>query len=171
MILNQKKINRTRFRLALDINSNNNSKNIKYNNSNDNFDSYSKFREDKSSIISIKNETEVPKGNEKNSSNEMFVRCGKNIFSLSKTNSPNKKEKNNYIVTLKNSKSFPINIPGYTPDDPYLIYIYKNDINTMEMSNRSHPMQKRENKEKDSLNKNKSNKSSISGKRSFSKKK
>ena len=52
-----------------------------------------------------------------------------NLFQLKRKASIDKnKKKKNYFIKLKNNMIFPINVPGCTPYDPYLINVCKNAI-------------------------------------------
>ena len=82
------------------------------------------------SVIKINKKKEIDKPKEKdNQLHEKFIHSGNNIFSLNKKQlSENKKNKKNYVLKLKNNMLFPLNVPGCTPYDPYLINVCKNAI-------------------------------------------
>ena len=80
-------------------------------------------------IIKIDQKKLIEKQKEKeNLINEKYA-YSNNIFSLRKKQlSEKKRNKKNYVVKLKNNMVYPLNIPGCTPYDPYLINICKNAI-------------------------------------------
>ena len=79
-------------------------------------------------IIKIDQKKLIEKQKEKeNLINEKYA-YSNNIFSLRKKQlSEKKRNKKNYVVKLKNNMVYPLNIPGCTPYDPYLINICKNE--------------------------------------------
>ena len=83
-------------------------------------------------IIKIDQKKLIEKQKEKeNLINEKYAYAysNNNIFSIKKKQlSENKRNKKNYVVKLKNNMVYPLNIPGCTPYDPYLINICKNAI-------------------------------------------
>ena len=81
-------------------------------------------------IIKIDQKKLIEKQKEKEKLiNEKYAYSNNNIFSLKKKQlSENKRNKKNYVVKLKNNMVYPLNIPGCTPYDPYLINICKNAI-------------------------------------------
>ena len=80
-------------------------------------------------IIKIDQKKLIEKQKEKeNQINEKYAYYNNNIFPFKKRQfSESKKNKKNYAVK-KNNMVYPINIPGCTPYDPYLINICKNAI-------------------------------------------
>ena len=72
-------------------------------------------------------ETEIAKDKE-NQINERHD-TNNNLFQIKRKVSIDKnKKKKNYFIKLKNNMIFPINVPGCTPYDPYLINVCKNAI-------------------------------------------
>ena len=72
-------------------------------------------------------ETEIGKDKE-NQINEKHD-TNNNLFQIKRKASIDKnKKKKNYFIKLKNNMIFPINVPGCTPYDPYLINVCKNAI-------------------------------------------
>ena len=72
-------------------------------------------------------ETEITKDKE-NQINEKHD-TNNNLFQIKRKVSIDKnKKKKNYFIKLKNNMIFPINVPGCTPYDPYLINVCKNAI-------------------------------------------
>jgi hypothetical protein len=72
-------------------------------------------------------ETEITKDKE-NQINEKHD-TNNNLFQIKRKVSFDKnKKKKNYFIKLKNNMIFPINVPGCTPYDPYLINVCKNAI-------------------------------------------
>ena len=72
-------------------------------------------------------ETEITKDKE-NQINERHD-TNNNLFQIKRKVSIDKnKKKKNYFIKLKNNMIFPINVPGCTPYDPYLINVCKNAI-------------------------------------------
>ena len=139
MIFIQNKSNNTRSRLGVALYSNDKQKTVQINksrtktesnaNTNANIDVFQNIKEkekEKQPIIKI-NIKESDKEKE-SQIKEKLLNSGNNIFSLNKKPSSIKKNKKNYVVKLKNNMLFPINVPGCTPYDPYLINICKNAI-------------------------------------------
>ena len=81
-------------------------------------------------IIKIDQKKLIEKQREKeNQINEKYAYSNNNYFSLKKKLfSMKRKKKKNYVIKLKNNMIYPLNIPGCTPYDPYLINICKNAI-------------------------------------------
>ena len=81
-------------------------------------------------IIKIDQKKLIEKQKEKeNLINEKFAYSNNSIYSIKKKKlSENKSNKKNYVIKLKNNMIYPLNIPGCTPYDPYLINICKNAI-------------------------------------------
>ena len=81
-------------------------------------------------IIKIDQKKLIEKQKEKeNLINEKYAYSNNSIYSIKKKKlSENKSNKKNYVIKLKNNMIYPLNIPGCTPYDPYLINICKNAI-------------------------------------------
>ena len=130
MICVQNKTDNTRSRLGVALYSNTLQKPEKTEQAKTATEVNKVFQEEKQTqpIIKINRTKEIDKEKE-NQINEKFIHSGNNIFSLNKKQSSSlKKNKKNYVVKLKNNMLFPINVPGCTPYDPYLINVCKNAI-------------------------------------------
>jgi hypothetical protein len=135
MIFVQNKSNNIRSRLGVALLSDNKQKTViskpqEKRDSNPNINIFRDIKENEKEdqpIIKLNNPKESNKEKEKQMKDK-FMNSGNNIFSLNKKSSSIKKSKKNYVVKLKNNMLFPINVPGCTPYDPYLINICKNAI-------------------------------------------
>jgi hypothetical protein len=137
MIFIQNKSNNIRSRLGVALLSDNKQPTVitkpqEKRDSNPNINIFQDIKEDEKEeepIIKLNNPKESNKEKEKEKQmRDKFVTSVNNIFSLNKKSSSIKKNKKNYVVKLKNNMLFPINVPGCTPYDPYLINICKNAI-------------------------------------------
>jgi hypothetical protein len=135
MIFVQNKSNNIRSRLGVALLSDNKQKTViskpqEKRESNPNINIFRDIKENEKEdqpIIKLNSTKELNKEKEKQMKDK-FMNSGNNIFSLNKKSSSIKKSKKNYVVKLKNNMLFPINVPGCTPYDPYLINICKNAI-------------------------------------------
>ena len=82
-------------------------------------------------VFKEENKEEEPKKiiNQKKEEEDKEKISSQNIFQIKRNPSLGKnKKKKNYVVKLKNNMIFPINVPGCTPYDPYLINVCKKAI-------------------------------------------
>jgi hypothetical protein len=79
--------------------------------------------------VNHKKEVETETGKDKENQLNEKHDTNNNLFQIKRKVSIDKnKKKKNYFIKLKNNMIFPINIPGCTPYDPYLINVCKNAI-------------------------------------------
>ena len=79
--------------------------------------------------VNHKKEVETETGKDKENQLNEKHDTNNNLFQIKRKVSIDKnKKKKNYFIKLKNNMIFPINVPGCTPYDPYLINVCKNAI-------------------------------------------
>ena len=79
--------------------------------------------------VNHKKEVETETGKDKENQINERHDTNNNLFQIKRKVSFDKnKKKKNYFIKLKNNMIFPINVPGCTPYDPYLINVCKNAI-------------------------------------------
>jgi len=79
--------------------------------------------------VNHKKEVETDIGKDKENQINEKHDTNNNLFQIKRKASIDKnKKKKNYFIKLKNNMIFPINVPGCTPYDPYLINVCKNAI-------------------------------------------